>query len=321
MRAWRQFSLVIVGLVVAALAGSASWMIHADPFWAFRKDPPWLAATGGRNRVLDTEDRRAKPLQFILREPPDTVLIGSSATYRGIDPDRALGAGHAFNFGLSSLTSRELPTLASLVASHPEVRHVIVGLDYFAFTRFSPPVKVSDSLAGAAGRAHHVLTSLLSWRSLESSATAVVAATLEGGAWKRNGFRDTPDRGAALTAREDRAQLEILLPFEPALVAHLTTALMRLNGRDVAVYLSPVSGAQRRLLDAKGLARDFSSWRAVMAEAARSAGARFYDLADVPDFDDFDPTLGSSHYWFDNLHYKPVVGDWILRQLGRPATG
>ena len=315
MQSWAHFSQTFLLLVAVGLVGGAGWMVLADPYWAFHRDPPWLAATSGANRVLDTADRRAKPLQFILREAPDAVLIGSSVVYRGIDPAHAPGPERLFNFGMSSLTSRELPDIAKLVASRPAVAKVFIGLDYFAFTAFAPPVRIDPGLASGAGRAHHVVTSLLTLRGLADSVAAYLAPAYEPGGWKRNGFRDTPERGPDQTRRENSVRRGILMPFDPAATANLADALRVLGGRNVSVYLTPVNAAQKRLIDEKGLAGDFDRWRKGVADTAAAAGVRFFDFSDLPMFDDFDSEKGSSQFWFDNLHFKPVVGDWLLARL------
>lgn len=312
---WSLFPKIFFGLVTVSIVAIASWSLSVDPYWAFKVKPPWLDVTKGGNRLLDTEDRRAKPLQFLVRQVPDVVVIGSSVVYRGIDPqDMAIPRG--FNFGMSTLMSYELPVLARLIKMRSQPATVIIGLDYFAFTNFPMHVQVNPALSTYAGRINLLVSSVLSWRSLRGTGSEFIKSTYEPGGWKSNGFRETPDRNSGYTVPNDRAQFENLLPFNPALVANLEQALGELRDRRVIVYLSPLSGAQRRLFDRKGLTGDLTRWRQAMALVSRSNSVEFHDLTDMSEFDDFEPNKGSSQYWYDNLHFKPAVGRLVLEKIG-----
>jgi hypothetical protein len=130
--AWTGF--VAAAAVSAALLAALGLAVTCtiDPYWIFRAEPPWLRWTGGVNRHLDIEMRRAKPLQLFER-PASTVLIGSSVVYRGIRPSDVAG-GPAFNLGLSAMNAAELPVAAGLAAGRDGVRRVVIGLDYFMFS-------------------------------------------------------------------------------------------------------------------------------------------------------------------------------------------
>ncbi|NIX75672.1 hypothetical protein [Microvirga terricola] len=314
---WAVFPLLFAGLTALILFSATGWSLLIDPYWAFRADPPWLKATQGANRLLDTEDRRAKPLQFVTRTTPDTVLVGSSVVYRGIDPDDlSPESGRAFNFGLSALMSYELPTLARLIAAKPSPRTVVIGLDYFAFTNFPVHVRVAPNLDTWTGRMALVTSSVLSWTSVSSARSGYLAQTYEPGGWKPNGFRHTPDRSASATLEENRIQAVNLRGFDPTLVLHLTGALTTLRDRRVILYLTPLSKAQRRIFAQKGRSEDWERWREAMTATARTMDVPLHDLSHTPQFDDFDPAQGSSRYWYDNLHFKPIVGRWVLQRIG-----
>ena len=84
-RPWPDFVRVFAVAGGAALIAGAVATIAVDPYWVFRHSPLWVAWTGGVNRLLDVDMRRAKPLQLFTR-PAETVLVGSSTVYRGINP-------------------------------------------------------------------------------------------------------------------------------------------------------------------------------------------------------------------------------------------
>src|SRR4029434_6423808 len=41
MQSWAHFSQTFLLLVAVGLVGGAGWMVLADPYWAFHRDPPW----------------------------------------------------------------------------------------------------------------------------------------------------------------------------------------------------------------------------------------------------------------------------------------
>src|SRR4051812_50128549 len=89
-RAWNGFGRALVVSCALCLAIGVAATAAVDPYWVFRTQPPWLAWTGGVNRLLDVDMRRAKPLQLFSR-PAETVLIGSSTVYPGLPPADTAG--------------------------------------------------------------------------------------------------------------------------------------------------------------------------------------------------------------------------------------
>lgn len=81
----RSFAASFAATVVMILGLLAGLTLWRDPYWVFRDNPPWTRDGGGASRLLDVEMRLIKPLQ-IARLKPQTLLIGSSVVYRGLDP-------------------------------------------------------------------------------------------------------------------------------------------------------------------------------------------------------------------------------------------
>lgn len=312
-RRWRDFSRVLALASAALLALGSGWVAYVDPLWIYRETPPWLAWTGGANRLLDAEMRRAKPFQLFSR-PAATVLIGSSVVYRGLD-----GAGlpgGAYNFGVSALLADELPTVARLVAARGGVERVAIGLDFYMFTSFPVPTRMAPGLDGRATRLMARLRAPISLRTLGGSMPFIIGSAYEGGAWRFDGFKTTTDYAPATTRRIAAAQEFEPLAYRPDLMARLDEALAALESLDVRIYLSPVSAAQRALLARAGRDADLRRWRADAASTAARRGRPFRDLSRLPDYDDFDPERGSSRFWFDNLHFKPELGRRVLDEIG-----
>lgn len=312
----RGFVATFVGIVAGVLLLTAAATVWRDPFWVFRTAPPWTRDGTGASRLLDTQMRRVKPLQ-IANLRPGTLRIGSSVVYRGLDPrDLAPGLPQpAYNAGIASLMGDELPVLAALVRDVGSVRRVVIGLDYFMFTRFPPPPPLRPELASGRGRAEMRLKLMFNSEAPENLQGAGQRRT-EPGLWRGDGFKTTPDFDAALTRKIAAAQDIAAMAYEPGRLVALDKTLGRLRGLDVMLYLSPMSAAQFALLAQGGRQLEFERWRADVAVVAGRYGLTLHDLASGHPFDDFDPEKGSSRFWVDNVHFKPVAGRWVLAQLG-----
>ncbi|WP_018262689.1 hypothetical protein [Methylobacterium sp. WSM2598] len=309
-----------LGLTALLLAGLlllvAARVVWFDAYWIFRADPPWRAATGGGNRLLDRQTRRAKVLQALTR-PCATVLVGSSTVYHGLDP-RDLDAAPlpVFNAGISAILAEELPLVASVVASRPGVSRVVIGLDYSMFSRPSVPVRLDPSLASATGRLTALMGSVLGRYALMDSRIEAVSGAEDPGAWTRDGFRETPPLPPALTRENDAARRRSTAPFRPETLEALGLVLDRLTGLRVEAYLSPVSDAQRRVLADLGLLDDFARWREAVLRVGAARGVAIRDLTALGASFPFDPAAGSTEAWLDNLHYTPRIGRLVLAALG-----
>jgi hypothetical protein len=319
---WLAFTRTLVGSAGLLLTACVVATLVADPLWIWRREPPWLAVTGGVNRTLDTQMRRAKPLQIMASAPSDIVFIGSSTVYRGLRPQdhpcRLIST--AYNLGLSSLMAAELPTVAAL-SVEAGASQVLIGLDYFMFTTFPGPRPIDPSLVSPWGRASALAHTLLSLRTLLGVSPYWLRSALEPGEWYRDGFKMTPDYPAAVTERIAAEQNLAVQNYSPESLRHLEIALAQLRGRNVVLYLSPMSGAQRMLARAAQRWPQIERWRADVAALAGAAGIPLFDFLDSHPFADFDATRGSSAHWIDNMHFKPVVGRWIMeRTLASSCT-
>ncbi len=322
-RPWRGVLAVaaaVLALAIALIVGRVVWF---DAYWLFREAPPWLEATGGANRLLDRQTRRAKILQALTRDY-DVALVGSSTVYHGLDPREVAPElrGRVFNAGISALVAEELPVVASVVASRGRVGRVVLGLDYFMFSRRDPPsAQLSRTLMGATGRWNTLLGSLVSEYAIRDAALEKVAGGDDPGAWTRDGFRITPALPPELTGQNDAIRRRTTAPYRPETLRHLEQALAALRGRDVTVYLAPVSPAQSRLMGELQLLGDFARWRADAARIASAHGARLLDLADIGAPHPFDPAKGSTEIWLDNLHFTPALGRQVLERVGLRNPG
>ncbi|WP_293795969.1 hypothetical protein [uncultured Bosea sp.] len=305
------FAMTVVS-IVGLLTGLTFWR---DPYWVFRDNPPWTRDGGGMSRLLDVEMRLIKPLQ-IARLKPQTLLIGSSVVYRGLDPrDVSAMAGQVYNAGVSALMARELPTLAALAVDVGSIRRVVIELDYFMFTAWPPPEPIDRKLATASGRGEALVSTVLNPKAIDNLRGRQSRRT-EPGLWHADGYKATPDFDAELVGRISREQNIAAMVYRPGDLSYLERALDLLQGRDVTIVLSPMSAAQRQLVEAGGRGPELAAWRRDVAALAVRRSLPFHDFVSGHPFEDFDPAKASSRYWLDTLHFKPEVGRWLLGRIG-----
>lgn len=317
-RRWRRALAVAAGTLGLALALIVGRVVWFDAYWLFRESPPWLEATGGANRLLDRQTRRAKVLQALTRDY-EIAFVGSSTVYHGLDPRDVSPEwkGRVFNAGISALLADELPTIARVVAARSELRQVVLGLDYYMFSRRGEPaMQLARSLRTDTGRWNTFLGSVISQYALTDSFLDRVEGGDDPGAWTRDGFRITPPLPPKLTEQNDAIRRRTTTGYHPDTLADLERALAAFGNPSVTIYLAPVSEAQRRIMTELGLLDDLARWRADAARVAAAHGARFLDLVELGAPYPFDPRKGSSEVWLDNLHYTPVLGRQILERVG-----
>jgi hypothetical protein len=314
---WRTVLAAAGCALVVSLALIAARVVWFDAFWIFRPHPPWLEMTHGANRLIDRQTRRAKILQAMTRNYT-VALIGSSTVYHGLDPADAdpQWVGRTFNLGISALTADELPIVARVVASKAGVRRAIIALDYCMFSRRHAPVTLDADLATPTGRWTALMGSVVSRYALTAAQLSEVAGGEDPGAWTYDGFRVTPKSPPALTLQNDAIRRRTAAAYRPQTLEALDSTLDVLGDRELILYLSPVSDAQRKVLADRDLLQDFARWRKDVAALARRRNIRFLDLVDLGTAFPFDPAQGSTDYWLDNIHYTPVLGRFVLQKVG-----
>jgi len=311
----RSFAASFVATVVMILGLLGGLTLWRDPYWVFRDNPPWTRDGVGASRLLDIEMRLIKPLQ-IARLKPQTLLIGSSVVYRGLDPrDVSAAVGQVYNAGFSALMARELPVLAALAVDVGSVRRVVIELDYFMFTTWPPPPPIDRKLATVAGRREALVSVVLNPKVIDNLLGRRSLRT-EPGLWHGDGYKATPDFDAELVGKITREQNIAAMAYRPGDLAYLDRTLDLLRGWEITIVLSPMSAAQRHLIEAGGRGAELAAWRQDLASLAARRGLPFHDFVSDHPFEDFDPGKASSRYWLDTLHFKPEVGRWLLGRIG-----
>lgn len=305
--------IVVLGMVVI----SGIYVAKNDPYWAWRKVPPWYRQGGGYNRVLDTRQRFAKAIQIVTRQP-DVIIIGSSRAYRGINTE-GQHAQRWYNAGIPSLRIREIDAYIRHVLHWTPVKTIVLGLDYFMFdTNVQSLPGFDENLGGYTFLFKAIPTSLFSRMAYKDTRRALKGRRNPDGYWTYSGFKITNLRSQAVVEeglQRLNAKKIALTPAEYDVYSGILEYVQQHEVR-LIVFLSPINIRQLEGMMDDGEYADFMVWRDRVGTMTREHGVAFYDFSlNNPFFIDR-ITAGSTPYWIDTSHYSPVVGAWILRSIG-----
>lgn len=303
------------GIILVVLV--TAFQLWLDPFWAWRRTPPWLGWHGGHNWNLDIRMRSAKALQLLTRDT-ETILIGSSRTYHGFDVSRM---PRTYNLGISGLRIREMEAYVRYAIMHTEVKHLVIGLDYFMFDKRHPTVAgFNPSLTHPRHLFDAVPAAIYSADALGGARYAIKGNKAREGVWDYYGHKALFPIGPEKIPEILEAERENLTWVEPDKEGlHALSRLLR-DARShrvrVSLYLSPVHPLQRGILreaDGHGEKR-FARWVRDMHRIARMHALPLHDLTQLRLEDGARlGKEGTTPYWQDVTHFTPKTGAIILR--------
>lgn len=307
---WVVFTLVVPAAVIAcAVAG-------ADPYGLWREYVP-----GRANPPLENRMRFTKSLQ-VFAQRPDTVFIGSSVVYRGLDP-ADLADGSVYNLGISSLRIVEAESYVRAILRGQRPKLIVMGVDYFAFDSV---IRTEPGFDSTLDRPEYPLkaafAALLSTHAIKDAWRSVRTGAIDrDGEWRRNGYKATRHRTAAeveeilRSAEEFFGKARIARSELPAL-----TRIIEMTQREGVRLILFVPPYHSRWIDASEKSRQalgFDAWLAAITEIAKTHGAELWDFARANPWSRGPMGVGSDWY-IDASHFSPLMGRWIMQRIGLP---
>ena len=130
----RTFVALFLASILMATTAIAVINVFVDPFWRF--DLVEIPKFNAQKTQFPASARLAKA-GMICRLQPSTVILGTSRVEVGLDPTHpALRSAHglAYNLALAGSGLHELDlTLRHAVHASPQLKRVLLGLDFFMF--------------------------------------------------------------------------------------------------------------------------------------------------------------------------------------------
>lgn len=313
----KQFVLWFLRCFAVLLVVLTAFQLWLDPFWAWRRNPPWVAWHHGHNWNLDIRMRSAKALQLLTRHPT-TILLGSSRTYHGFDVS---GMKDTYNLGISGLRMRELEAYARYAILHTEVKHLVIGLDYFMFDARHPTEPgFNPALTHPRYLFDAIPAALYSADALSGARYALKGHKAREGVWDYYGHKALFPIGAEKIPEILKAERENLSLVEPDAEAYRALsrvlAFAKQQHVQVTLYLSPTHPVQRVILRKEHALDRFLDWRARVTAISNENAISLYDFTGLQFGDEADLlTQGTTAHWQDPTHFTPLSGAWLLQEM------
>ncbi len=268
----------------------------------------------------------------------DTVILGSSRAEVGIDPESPVfGASKVYNAALPFTDIFELYNVFKFVKKKPEVKRIIIGLDYPLFTAslsdgradFNLSLFAVDSPAKIINNIFSIDEFTRSIDTLRDNLDGKVARhsklghrykmnTFEKLHGHRNAFNDKLTKGFRLFIKSKPP-----IKYHPERLKLLSSIIKESeeSGIELMLFISPTHVHHREILRVMSLSDDFVIWKRDLTNLLSK-----YPKVELWDFSGVgrvttetippagDATTKMRWYW-ESSHYKSVVGDLVLKRL------
>ena len=325
---------LMLGCLVGMLTVTViiNWVVNPYGVWPTTVVSRAYRLTGAGADELG--ERLTTPYRLRV-EQPVTVLVGSSRVLKGMVVDQA---GHEafFNAGLSGATLTEVAGVLRLATVNPHLQHVIWGVEFYAFDEkyvpFDPQTRRRLEADERRALTMRITETLFNLNALRDSRRVLwKAARLQ----KSGSLTDpVPWTEDLIKARFARVSQRGLIETNEATIRNQlrnwivsyvdyrpsprqfslfqeTVADLRGTGRDVILFVPPLSDCEMEALDQSGGWDAFQRWKRDLLKVGP-----YWDYSGYGKLDLF-PEL-----FTDVPHFKPAVGQVILRRaLGLDCAG
>lgn len=313
---FRSYVYILITVIVFSLMLMAGINIAMDPFNGF-----------GSPRIKHLNDKKVETVKHpfvtqtlaIRNQRPDTLILGSSRTSVGIDPNHpSLRSDNTYNLSLFGLNLSQVAKLYDFTnAIHPP-RRVVIGLDFFAFNKYAPGrTDFDESLLladkgwkGSIADSFVKTKLILNWQTLKSSFNTLFAQhQSQPVKWSvdNNGQTDPSQMEALMLERKTQRfafiasetsyirnmyfpwpykKYDLGLAEGDAPIAAFRQIVRQAYAKDIELHLfiSPVHARQLEVIKNVGLWENFETWKLALvklvSEEAREAGKTPYPLWD-----------------------------------------
>jgi hypothetical protein len=324
MKAYRYFNLIVLGLTLPSLLGIGLLNAAIDPYGVI--DSPKVAGVNKSKPEIVNRSRLFKALE-VMREEPTIIVLGTSRTEVGIDPDHPVFTKEqsAYNLGLAGGTMYEAKRyFQHALVNQPELEQVVIGLDFFMFNGARVKQQIDfngNRLEKTSPPLNDVISSTLSVVPIKASAETIVAninQTEPTAYYRDNGSiarRHPPDQSiletfqSFLATEYSRYYKDYTLSQERLSDLETIVNICKQQGIEVKLFISPSHAAQWEAIRAAGLWPVFEEWKRELVK-----------IAPVWDFSGYnsittEPISDQTKNYFEASHYRNEVGDLVLNRM------
>jgi hypothetical protein len=299
---------------------------------------PYAPANGG----VSSDSVRMVQARGVRSSPPRTLLLGTSRTHIGLDPQHPALGGRAFSLAAPAQPAEEAALILAKLADRKDLRRVVWGLDFEVFDYWCALPQDFDPTRFDRSDAAGTLASMATFE----ASLRVLYFRIAG---EEPFARILPDGRMAFNERQwgkDGGHHKVSLESEKAYLANLAGGfrrecanppalenfqrLLRLAYQrklDLRLLISPSHARQWETLYRAGLWTAWQDWKRsllrINAEEAARAGAEPFPLWDFSGYttlttEAFPPAgdVQSRMRWYwESSHYRKELGDLVLDRI------
>lgn len=290
----------------------------------------------GINFLKPEQDKHNKLLKSIdiIRFKPTTILIGSSRTILGLDPNHPGLSDNkkAYNLGLPGIHMHGLRAyLQHALINQPKIKQIVIGLDFFMFNDLpQSQLDLDENLDRTKLPIQSLLKTIFSLEGFKSSQVTLVVNRHSRGfmPYYSNGMRNTNQKinshleNVSSFSMKERFKIDIRNYLDnPSYYKNYHLSRQSLNDYktivdfckrkniDLRVFISPEPATQLEAIRVAGLWSVFEQWKREITEVAP-----LWDFADYNSIT-IEDISKDMNFFLDGTHYRKEVGDLILNRV------
>ncbi len=321
-RKYLRYNWIFLLSVFLPVATVGVFNILVDPYDVFNT-PNFLGINHSKPRK-DNSDRLFKATDTI-RIKPVTILMGSSRTKQGLDPNHPAFKNEqpAYNLSLNGLNTYELRRyIEHAVANQKDLDLVIVGLDFFMFNTFleNQPTFSEQRLEKRHISLEDFIKITFSSDALLASKETIIDSKKnppDNSGYGENGFM--PYRNPDPEKTQWRFESNIKGYYKFHIKYQLSTQFMdnfkkivdlcQQNQIKLILFISPSHATQWEAIRATGEWSTFEEWKREVVK-----------ITPVFDFSGYnsittEPIHNEMTNYADNSHYTKKIGDLVLNRI------
>lgn len=321
---YHRFNLTFLAVTLPGLLGFGTFNILVDGSGIFNS--PKIANFNELKPAIYSHVRLFKAVG-VSRKKPKNIILGSSRSDIGLDPDHpSLASDSAYNLALVGPNMYEVRRyFEHALANQPELKTVVLGIDFFMFNENwdNSPDFDEARLGRKSPKIQDLINASLSLDALDLS-KQTVGASVQSDAYylyKSNGLRyvygNKPDE--PLKVKFEKMLTEFLrgersYPNYRSSQSFLNDFRLLVEtckekNIDLKVFISPIHVTQLEAINTAGVWSEFEDWKRQVVE-----------ITPVWDFSGYnsittEPISNQMKNYWDSSHYRKEVGDLILNRL------
>lgn len=323
-KAYRRFNLIFLAICLPGLLSAGLFNVFVDPYGVTYSP---VLDNFNNLKIEKFNNVRLFKAVDVMRLRPKNILLGSSRTDIGLDPNHpAVATQNSYNLGLVGPNMYEVRRyFEHALTNQPEVKTVVLGLDFFMFNGYSEnsPDFDEERLSKKSLTLQDSINVSFSISAFQTSLQTVKSSVKSDAyyLYHPNGHRyvygNKPDEPLKnkfknmLTGFLKSSGYYAKHQFSQKYLDDLKAVVETCKEKNIElrIFISPSHAAQFNAIKEAGLWTNFEDWKREVVKIAPVWDFSGYNSITTEPISD-----GMKNYW-DSSHYRKEVGDLVLNRL------